>query len=938
MSHSFPPLIRNPMHIPKRPLPWFRILSLFAFSLGLAATLQAADTATRNFDIAAGPAEQTLRQFANQARDTQFFFTADSVRGVRTSAVRGELTARAALEIMLAGSGLSVMQDEQSGALTVRRGESVPTDNRGSSDRRTGLSVQDQDDQIVRLSPFEVADAQEQGYLKTNSVTTSRVGVPIIREPASIEIISSELLKDFSVTDFDKVFRYSSGVVTGESEVGQAGIFTMRGFHMYRYFNGVPLADSFSITPVLLTDNLDRVEIAKGAVGLFYGTALPNGVANYITKKPQFRQATNLELAYGTYDLTRASVDLQNTINKSTAFRIISSYQSKGGRYDSDKSDYVFVAPSVIYRPNSKFEFSAEFNFTKSRASYPVFAWDLAINPDYYRDVSSPSQQILDYMKSAYNLADDAAAQALIQQRWGSGHPRGFLINWSEDMYGMTGRQPYPITGSKIDWWRISPLGDKFTPPTDQSGRNGTSTLTDVGLTFTPTDNLSVRYRWLHNDVKQTFMRALASPNGGLRPDGRFKSLDLGFALDLNPDGLRQGSSDTQQVDVVYEIEALGMKHKFIGGAEWSRMVMQYGAINVDYSGLTPVTDSFGNVQTGSDIFRYHDPFAGNPEPNIYDIMDGAPFSGRYIPSTEATYLSYRGSAFDDRLNLLLGARRTKERMTGNTETNPTMGAIYEVIPGFHAFASYSQTVVFTNTLSAVGLSVTAADNARPLPNEKDKGFEVGFKTNWRDNTVSDTVAYYKAQRDGIAKADTARILADPRNQDNTTANDIQFYINGGLDRVQGIEGDLTWTPNNRFQGIFNWNYMWEAETISDPSIDPTKPGRLEYIKNFEDRLQKTPEWQVNVVARYTFADGPMKGLSVGGAVRYSADYIVTDYIYYNAIVPSETFFDVFASYRTTINNTPANLRLSIQNLTNEINDITRGQGTEATFAVDFTF
>ncbi len=915
-----------------------RTLAALALCLGFSTPLLATETTTRQFDIAAGPAEQTLREFATQARDTQFFFAADSVSGMRTSAVRGNMTARAALEIMVEGSGLTVMQDEQSGALTVRRTDPEPDNARRPANRRNSPAVQDQDEQIVRLSPFEVAGAQEQGYLKTNSITTSRIGVPIIREPASIEIISSELLKDFAVTDFDKVFRYSSGVVTGESEVGQAGIFTMRGFHMYRYFNGVPLADSFSITPILLTDNIDRVEIAKGAVGLFYGTALPNGVANYITKKPQFKQATSMELAYGTHNLTRASVDLQNTINRSTAFRLITSYQSKDGRYDVDHSEYIFVAPSVVFRPNNKFEFSAEFNFTKSRASYPVFAWDLAINQDYYRDVSNPSRQILDYMKTAYNLADDSAAQALIQQRWGSGHPRGFLINWSEDIYGMTGRQPYPITGSKIDWWRISPLGNKFTPPTDQSGRNGTSSLSDVGLTFTPTDNFSIRYRWLRNDVKQTFMRALASPNGGLRPDGRFKNLDLGFALDLNPDDLRQGISDTQQVDIVYETEAFGMKHKFIGGAEWTRLVMQYGAVNVDYSGLSPVTDSFGNVLTGSDIFRYHDPFAGNPEPNIYDIMDGAPFSGRYIPSTEAAYLSYRGSAFADRLNLLLGARRTTEKMTGNSETNPTMGVIYEFIPGFHAFVSYSQTVVFTNTLSAVGLALTPADDPRPLPNEKDKGFEIGLKTNWRDNTLSGTIAYYKAERDGIAKADTARILADPRNQDNTTANDVQFYINGGLDRVQGIEADLTWTPNNRFQGILNWNYMWEAQTISDPSIDTTKRGRLEYIKNFEDRLQKTPEWQVNVVGRYTFANGPLEGLSIGGAVRYSSDYIATDFIYYNAIVPSETLFDVFASYRTRWFNTPTNLRLGIQNLTNEINDITRGQGTEATLAVDFTF
>src|SRR5690606_18731116 len=152
-----------------------------------------------------------------------------------------------------------------------------------------------------------------------------------------------------------------------------------RGFNMARFFNGVPLASSFSITPLLVTDNIDRVEIAKGAVGLFYGNVLPNGVANYITKKPEFTKASSLGLTYGSSNLTRASVDVQDKINRSTAYRVITSYESRGGRYEDEHRDYIFVAPSVTFRPNDKIEISAEFNYTKSRASYPVFDWHLVV-------------------------------------------------------------------------------------------------------------------------------------------------------------------------------------------------------------------------------------------------------------------------------------------------------------------------------------------------------------------------------------------------------------------------------------------------------------------------------------------------------------------------------------------------------------------------------
>ena len=35
------------------------------------------------------------------------------------------------------------------------------------------------------------------------------------------------------------------------------------------------------------TYNVDRVEVAKGAAGIFFGTVRPGGVINYITRRPR---------------------------------------------------------------------------------------------------------------------------------------------------------------------------------------------------------------------------------------------------------------------------------------------------------------------------------------------------------------------------------------------------------------------------------------------------------------------------------------------------------------------------------------------------------------------------------------------------------------------------------------------------------------------------
>ena len=72
------------------------------------------------FDIPAGAAVDTLKRAAQQAR-LEIAFPAETVRGVNTRAVRGDFSPVEAMNLMLVGSGLAVVKDEKTGALTVRR-------------------------------------------------------------------------------------------------------------------------------------------------------------------------------------------------------------------------------------------------------------------------------------------------------------------------------------------------------------------------------------------------------------------------------------------------------------------------------------------------------------------------------------------------------------------------------------------------------------------------------------------------------------------------------------------------------------------------------------------------------------------------------------------------------------------------------------------------
>ncbi|MDQ5978358.1 MAG: iron complex outerrane recepter protein, partial [Verrucomicrobiota bacterium] len=52
------------------------------------------------------------------------------------------------------------------------------------------------DKNLLILSPFEVKSEKDYGYLKTNSVTATRIGMAIQDVPMSISVLSQEFIQD----------------------------------------------------------------------------------------------------------------------------------------------------------------------------------------------------------------------------------------------------------------------------------------------------------------------------------------------------------------------------------------------------------------------------------------------------------------------------------------------------------------------------------------------------------------------------------------------------------------------------------------------------------------------------------------------------------------------------------------------------------------------
>ncbi len=471
-----------------------------------------------------------------------------------------------------------------------------------------------------------------------------------------------------------------------------------------------------------------------------------------------------------------------------------------------------------------------------------------------------------------------------------------------------------------------------------EANTDGRLQSADGAVTVTPMDNLAIKYRWVQAQSNTQFDRAILSPRGGLLPDGRFIADTLAAGLTHQPQNVRYQRNSTQQLDLSYELRAAGMKHTLVGGWQSDRTTFAAGAATIDLTRGKPVLDASGNVVvnnstgvpiplTGADAYNYFDPWGPYPHGGLYDVISSEARVTTYqVTKYDAYYVSYRGSAFDDKLNVLAGIRRTKSIALNKSDDTPTLGAIYEVVPGWHAFASWSKTLTFTNQMSAFSTTpgnIVPSDNPHLLENEHDKGIEVGVKTNWRNNTLSGTFSYYKDERDGVVTNETLKQITDPRNLSGDPNKNVYFYVNGGLQRSEGIDMDLSWTPDKTLQVLLNANYMWTAKIISDPSLDPTHPGASLYIHEKTLRLQNAPEYSGRIVVKYS----PTSQISVGGAIRYSDLYEYSNAGTTHVTVPQETCYDAFATYASKVYDQPVMYKLNLINIGNTYNDFTRDNG-----------
>ncbi|HRE82678.1 MAG TPA: TonB-dependent receptor, partial [Opitutaceae bacterium] len=257
----------------------------------------------------------------------------------------------------------------------------------------------------------------------------------------------------------------------------------------------------------------------------------------------------------------------------------------------------------------------------------------------------------------------------------------------------------------------------------------------------------------------------------------------------------------------------------------------------------------------------------------------------------------------EGKLRLLAGARRMDlevytpgttpgtGRLNKQSKTTPQVGFLYRPSDLGAFYANYSETFESQLVVDALG------GISGPITGD---GIEAGFKTDWMDGKVSGTLGIYRIERANIARRDT------PRERE---LNITPLWIMGGVQRTEGADLDVTYTPMPNLQFVLTYSHMWFAETVADPQT-PQQVGV---------RLRNAPDHAFGLFGKYTFTQGRLKGFYFGASGLYRSRFNFHDSWDVPATVDNYRVLDLLFGYKKMLKDgREMTVSLNVNNVTNE--------------------
>lgn len=279
-----------------------------------------------------------LQEFAKQC-SVQIIFFSQVAEGLQAPALNASYTIAGALDVLLSGSHLTFRVINPK---TIAILNSTATD---PSDNPKGPAAKDRN---AKAAADEANDRDHEATLDTTILTSevvvigtaedlvaTRTETPLREIPQTLSIISREQSQQENYTDLADALIDAIGI-TAQRSSSLDWVFFSRGFLVNTFhLDGGAALNSFDLTAIPFLGEphmgeFDRIEVLRGADGLFGGEGNPGATVNLIRKVPLSTPQLAFDLSGGSWDNFHLEADATGPLGFDGALR---------GRLDVDYLD-----------------------------------------------------------------------------------------------------------------------------------------------------------------------------------------------------------------------------------------------------------------------------------------------------------------------------------------------------------------------------------------------------------------------------------------------------------------------------------------------------------------------------------------------------------------------------------------------------------------------
>jgi len=294
-----------------------RIIQTIALTTSLTMTevwaqapVQTDETVTmRSLNIAPGPLGEALNRYASVAGVT-LVFDPTLTHGLQSQGVTGTHTVAEGFAQILRGSGLEV---RQSG---FGRYVLIPAQPQPSQNSVSTLPA-------IEVVGQSTATSEGTRSWAAQATTIGRREQTLREIPQSVSVLTRQRLDDQNLYTLEQALAHTPGITVNAAAAGMLYDFYARGFPIQNVsFDGVQMLagwGGFDAQPDTAT--VDRLEVLRGADGLYSGAGQPGGTVNIVRKRPLDSFQMGANLALGSWDNKRLELDVSSPLNSARTVR-----------------------------------------------------------------------------------------------------------------------------------------------------------------------------------------------------------------------------------------------------------------------------------------------------------------------------------------------------------------------------------------------------------------------------------------------------------------------------------------------------------------------------------------------------------------------------------------------------------------------------------------